>query len=72
MMSPLTKHGSICGNVFTELLLRNGLRNPIVALLLDAGNIEMTASFSVARWTVFTELLPGNTSIKSVTLSSGI
>jgi hypothetical protein len=30
--------------------------------------MENTVSFIVARWTVFTELLPGSTLIKSVTI----
>jgi hypothetical protein len=33
-----------------------------------ADDIEKTASFIVACWTVFTELLPGNALIKSVTI----
>jgi hypothetical protein len=52
--------------VFTELLLKKGLHNAVVPLLLGADDIENTASYIVACWTVFTELLPGNTSIKSV------
>jgi hypothetical protein len=44
--------------VFTEPLLRNGLHNPFVPLLLGADGIENTASSIVACWTVFTELLP--------------
>jgi hypothetical protein len=54
--------------VFTEPLLRNGLHNPVVPLLLGADNIENTASSNVACWTVFTELLPGNALFKSVTI----
>jgi hypothetical protein len=54
--------------VFTEPLLRNGLHNPVVPPLLGADYIENTAASIVACWTVFTELLPGNTLIKSVTL----
>jgi hypothetical protein len=48
------------GNVFTEPLLRNLLHSPVVPPLLVADDIENTASFIVACWTVFTELLPGN------------
>jgi hypothetical protein len=55
--------------VFTELLLRNGLHNPVVPPLLGPDDIENTASSLVACWTTFTELLPGNTLIKSVTIS---
>jgi hypothetical protein len=53
--------------VFTEPLLKNGLHNSVVPPLLGADNIENTASSIVACWAVFTELLPGNTLIKSVT-----
>jgi hypothetical protein len=42
------------------------LHNPVVPPLLDAEDIENTASSIVARWAVFTELLPGNALIKSV------
>jgi hypothetical protein len=52
----------------TELLLRNGLHNPVVPPLLGADDIENTASSIVACWTVFTELLPGNALIKFVTI----
>jgi hypothetical protein len=52
--------------VFTEPLLRNELHNPVIPPLLSADNIENTASSIVACWTMFTELLPGNTLIKSV------
>jgi hypothetical protein len=54
--------------VFTEPLLRNTLHKPIVSLLLGADDIESTASYIVECWTVFTELLPGNALIKSVTV----
>jgi hypothetical protein len=54
--------------VFTELLLRNELHNPIVPVLLGADDVVNTASSVVACWTVFTELLPGNALIKSVTI----
>jgi hypothetical protein len=54
--------------VFTEPLLRNGLHNPGVTPLLGADDIENIASSIVACWTVFTELLPVNALIKSVTL----
>jgi hypothetical protein len=60
MMSPLM------GSVFTELLLRNGLHNPIVPLLLGTDDIENTASSIVACWIVFPELLPGSVLIKAV------
>jgi hypothetical protein len=56
--------------VFTEPLLRNGLHNPVVPPLIGAADIENTASSIVACWTVFTELLPGNELIKSVTILS--
>jgi hypothetical protein len=49
-------------------LLRNGLHNPVVLPLLGADDIEDTASWIVAGWTVFTELFPGNALIKSVTI----
>jgi hypothetical protein len=55
------------GGVFTLPLLRNGFHNPVVPQMLGADDIENTASPTVARWTVFTELLPGNALIKSVT-----
>jgi hypothetical protein len=51
-----------------EPLLRNGLHNPVVPPLLGADDIENTVSSIVAYWTVFTELLPGNALIKSVTI----
>jgi hypothetical protein len=54
--------------VFAEPLLRNGLHNPVVSPLLGADDIENTASSVVACWAVFTELLPGNALIKSVTI----
>jgi hypothetical protein len=54
--------------VFTESLLRNGLHNPVVPPLLGADDIEKTVSSIVACWTVFTELLPGKSLIKSVTI----
>jgi hypothetical protein len=58
------------GNVFTEPLLGNRLHNPVVPPLLGADDIENTASSNVACWTVFTELLLGNSLIKSVTILS--
>jgi hypothetical protein len=48
-------------------VLRNGLLNLVVPPLLDADDIENTASPIVACWTVFTELLPGNALLESVT-----
>jgi hypothetical protein len=54
--------------VFTEPLLRNGLYNPVVPPLLGADNIENTASSTVACFAVFTELLPDNELVKSVTI----
>jgi hypothetical protein len=54
--------------VFSEPLLRNGLHNPVFPPLLYADDIENTTSSIVARWTVFAEVLPGNTLIKSVTI----
>jgi hypothetical protein len=54
--------------VFTEALLRNGLHNPVVPPLLGADDIENTTSSIVACFTVFTELFPGNSFIKSVKL----
>jgi hypothetical protein len=57
-----------CLRVFTEPLLRNGLHNSVVPPLLDADDIENTVSSIVACWNVFTELLPGNALIKSVTI----
>jgi hypothetical protein len=54
--------------VFTEPLLRNGLHNPVVPPLFGVDDIENTAPSIVACWTVFTELLPGNALIKSVTI----
>jgi hypothetical protein len=54
--------------VFTEPFLRNGLRNHVVPPLLGADDIENTASSIVAGWTVFTEVLPANALIKSVTI----
>jgi hypothetical protein len=54
--------------VYTEPLLRNGLHNPVIPPLLGADDIENIASSVVACWTVFTELLPGNALIKSVTV----
>jgi hypothetical protein len=41
---------------------------PVVPSLLDADDIENMASCVAACWTVFTELLPGSTFIKSVTV----
>jgi hypothetical protein len=58
--------------VFTKPLLRNGLQNPIVPLLLGADDIENTASTIVACWIVLTELLPCNVLIKSVTILNEI
>jgi hypothetical protein len=45
-------------NCVTEPLLRNGLHNPVVPLLLGADDIENTASSIVACWTVrmFTDI----------------
>jgi Na+/citrate or Na+/malate symporter len=54
--------------VLSEPLVRNGTHNPVVPPLLGAGDIEKTASSIIASWTVFTELLPGNALIKSVTV----
>jgi hypothetical protein len=54
--------------VFTEPLLINGLLNPVVPPLFGADDIENTASSIVAYSTAFTELLPDNTLIKSVTI----
>jgi hypothetical protein len=54
--------------VFTKPLLRKGLHNSVVPLLLGVDDIENTASSIVACWTVSTELLPGNELIKSVTI----
>jgi hypothetical protein len=56
--------------MFTEPLLRNGLHNTVVPPLLGADGIENTASFIVACLTVFTEQLPGNALIKSITILS--
>jgi hypothetical protein len=56
--------------MFTVPLLRNGLHNPVIPPLLGEDDIENTASSIVAWWTVFTELLPGNALIKSVTIFS--
>jgi hypothetical protein len=55
--------------VFTKPLLRNGLHKPFVPPLLGADDIENIASSTVACWAVFTELMPGNALIKSVTIS---
>jgi hypothetical protein len=55
--------------MFTETLIRSALHDPVVPLLLGADDTENTASFIVARWTVFKKLLPGNASIKSVIIS---
>jgi hypothetical protein len=54
--------------VFTKLLHRNGLHNPVVPPLLGTDEIENTASSIVSCWTMFTELLPGKELIKSVTV----
>jgi hypothetical protein len=54
----------LLGSVFAEPLLRNGLCNPVLPQLLDAGDIENTALSIVACWTVFTELLSRNAMIK--------
>jgi hypothetical protein len=54
--------------VFTDSLLRNKSHIPFVLSLLAAGHIENTASSIVACWVAFTELLPGNVLIKSVTV----
>jgi hypothetical protein len=56
------------GIVFNEPLLINGLHNSVFPPLLSADDIENTASSVVAGWIVFTELLPGNALIKSVTI----
>jgi hypothetical protein len=45
MTSPLSKHGPIRGNVFTQPLPRSGLHNPVVPPLLEADDIENTAPF---------------------------
>jgi hypothetical protein len=55
--------------VFTEPLLRNVLRNPALPPLLGKEYVEKSASSIVACWAVFTELLPGNALIKSLTVS---
>jgi hypothetical protein len=60
MTSPLSSHGLIRGNVFTEPVSKGGLHNPVVPPLLGADDIENTASFIVVCWTVFTGLLLGN------------
>jgi hypothetical protein len=52
--------------MFTELLPRSELHNPVVPPLLGAGDIENTTSSIVACWAVFTELSAGNALIKSV------
>jgi hypothetical protein len=54
--------------VFTEPLFRNGLHKPVIPQLFGPVEIENTASSIGASWTVFTELLPGNGLIKSVTI----
>jgi hypothetical protein len=54
--------------VFTELLLRNGLHNPVFPWLLGADYIENTASSLVACWTAFTKIFPGKAVFKSVTI----
>jgi hypothetical protein len=54
--------------VFNDPLLRNGLHITVVPPLFGAGDIENTASSIVACWTVFTQLLPGNALIKTVTV----
>jgi hypothetical protein len=48
MTSPLSHHGPIHGNVFTELLFRNELHNPVAAPLLGADDIYNTTSSIVA------------------------
>jgi hypothetical protein len=68
MTSPLSEHGPIRGNVFTEPMPRSGLHNPVVPPLLGADDIENKPSSIAACWTVFTELLPGNAFIKSLTI----
>jgi hypothetical protein len=55
-------------SVYTKLLLRKELHNPIVPPLLSADDIKKTASSIVACWSMFTELLPGNALIKSTTI----
>jgi hypothetical protein len=54
--------------VFIEPLLRNGLHNPVVPPLLGADDVENTASSIVTCWAMFTELMPDDASIKSVTI----
>jgi hypothetical protein len=44
------------------------LHNPVIPPLLGADYIENTASSTVACWSMFTELLPGNALMKSVTI----
>jgi hypothetical protein len=45
---------------------------PVTSTGRGPDDIENTASSVVACWTVFTELLAGNTLIKSVTISTNI
>jgi hypothetical protein len=54
--------------MFTKLLLRNGLHNRVVPQLLGVDDTENASSSIIACWAVFTELLPGNMLIRSVTL----
>jgi hypothetical protein len=56
--------------VFTETLPRNGFHNPVVLQLLGADRIENSFRYTVAYLEVFTDLLPGNVLIKSVTILS--
>jgi hypothetical protein len=44
------------------------MHNPFVPSLLGMNNIGNTAPSFAACWTIFTELLPGNMLIKSVTI----
>jgi hypothetical protein len=55
-------------SVFTEPFLRNGLHNPVVPPLLGLDDIENSLIYCCVCWTKFTELLPGNALIKSVTI----
>jgi hypothetical protein len=54
--------------MFTETLPRNRLHNPVVLLLLGADRIENSFPYTAAYLKVFTEPLPGNVLIKSVTI----
>jgi hypothetical protein len=65
-------HTYILGRTFTchiaIKVVLGSLHNPVIPPQLGADDIENTASSIVACWTVFTELLPGNALIKSVTI----